>query len=69
MSGRGRKAWNECYDLLANHELTTQAQLLKIEVLNVLRQSMPDESELEVALILLIIADSNMREMVENNER
>jgi hypothetical protein len=69
MSSRGRKAWNECYDLLTDHRLTPQSQLLKIEVLNLLEQSMPNESKVEIALMLLVIADSNMRELVDPNER
>jgi hypothetical protein len=69
MSGRGRKAWNACYDLLGSHELSAEAQLIKIELSNVLEQSMPDESPLERALMLVLIADTNMRGLLAENER
>jgi len=66
MSRRGRKAWNELYDIMLDHELTPNSYMLKVEVLNVLEKSMPvDCSELDRAIILLIIADSNMSELVE----
>jgi len=66
MSSRGRKAWNELYDIMLDHELTPNSYMLKVEVLNVLEKSMPvDCSELDRAIILLIIADSNMSELVE----
>jgi len=66
MSRRGRKAWNELYDIMLDHELTPNSYMLKVEVLNVLEKSMPvDCSELDRAIILLIIADSNLSELVE----
>jgi hypothetical protein len=66
MSHKGRKAWNEMYDIMQDHELTPDSYLLKLEVLNLLKKSMPaDCTDLDRAIILLIIADSNMSELVE----
>ena len=67
MSRRGRKAWNMCYDIMIGHELTPESLMMKIEVINVMKKSMPDASDLEIAIMLLVIADSNMSELVEKN--
>jgi len=65
MSKRGRKAWNECYDLMQEHELTPDSYLIKLEILNVLKASMgSDSTDLEMAILLLVIADSNMIDLV-----
>jgi len=67
MSRRGRKAWNECYDLMQDHELAPDTFMLKIEVLNLLHKSLPKLTELEIGIVLLVIADSNMHQLVEQN--
>ena len=65
MTKRGRKAWNECYDLMQDHELTPDSYLIKLEILNVMKASMgKDCTDLEIAILLLVIADSNMIELV-----
>lgn len=67
MSRRGRKAWNMCYDIMIGHELTPESLMIKIEILNVMKKSMPDASDLEIGIMLLVIADSNMSDLVEKN--
>jgi len=69
MSRHGRRAWNAMYDVLENHELTSEAYLMKIEILNLLDKAIPNAAGLEKAIMLLIIADSNMRDLVENKNR
>ena len=66
MSIRGKKAWNDLYEIMQDHELTPESYMIKLEVLNLLKKSMPANSpDLDIAILLLVIADSNMRELVE----
>ena len=67
MRNRGRKAWNELYDLMAEHDLTPEAYLMRIEVLNVVKKWLPNQNDKTIGLMLLVLADSNMREMVDQN--
>jgi hypothetical protein len=67
MSIMSRQAWNALYDLMTEHELTAETYLVKLEVLNNLRKRFPNESELEIGVLLLVIADSNMRDLVDAN--
>jgi hypothetical protein len=67
MSVMSRQAWNALYDLMTEHELTAETYLVKLEVLNNLRKQFPNESELEIGVLLLVIADSNMRDLVDAN--
>ena len=67
MSRRGRKAWNMCYDIMLGHELTPESLMMKIEVINLMKKSMPDASDVEIGLMLIILADSNMSDLVEKN--
>ena len=67
MSIMSRQAWNVLYDLMSEHELTAETYLVKLEVLNNLRKQFPNESELEIGVLLLVIADSNMRDLVDAN--
>ena len=67
MRNRGRKAWNELYDLMAEHDLTAEAHLMRIEVLNVIKKWLPDQNDRTIGLMLLVLADSNMREVVDQN--
>ena len=65
MTKRARKAWNECYDLMQEHELTPDSYLIKLEILNLMKASMPQDcTDLERAILLLVIADSNMIELL-----
>lgn len=65
MSTQGKDHWNKLYDMLEGHELTAETYLMQVEVLNVIRKAMPDQSELDVAVALLVIADSNLRKVVD----
>jgi len=69
MSYQSRKAWNRLYTVLQEHELTSEAYLIKIEILNVLDKAMPDCKDLDKAIMLLAISDCHMHETIEGKNQ
>ena len=67
MRDRGRKAWNDLYSLLQGSELTAETYLIKLEIVGNLKKGNPAMTDLEIAVLLLVIADSNLKELVESN--
>jgi hypothetical protein len=67
MMSKGKEAWNELYDLMAGSELTADTYLIKLELVNHLKKLLPDQTDLQLGILLMIIADSTMRELVDKN--
>ena len=67
MSKESREAWNNLYTLLEGSELTAETYLVRLEIIANLKKSHPTLSDLEIGILLLVIADSNLRELVSKN--
>jgi hypothetical protein len=64
---KGRKAWNNLYTLLEGSELTADTYLMRLEIISNLKKSHPTLSDLEIGMLLLVIADSNLRDLANKN--
>lgn len=67
MSKESREAWNNLYTLLEGSELTADTYLLRLEIVSNLKKTHPTLSDLEIGILLLVIADSNLRDLVNEN--
>jgi len=62
-----KRFWKELYDILDGSELTNETELLKIEVIHLMTQSMGDVSRAEIGLVLFVIGDSILSESADAN--
>lgn len=67
MTKASREAWNNLYTLLEDSELTAETYLVRLEIISNLKKSHPTLSDLEIGILLLVIADSNLRDLVNEN--